>query len=312
MTNFYQVSPEANSSPITIPTGPAPAHQNVSTSTATGVSSFTFSGGQTSSGNSKQEYVSAADLTPYEAGDWRATARNAFGNPTSKITEDCVVELDGVSGQVGIFVKAGLLVQTKDGEFVRPTQATTRSQFEQDQDTPAEPGSMTAKEVEALNATLEGFDDSTVQRGAALGIASAVDGTGLDNVVASVAQVTGQDAAEVAPQVQAAASAFQAQADKFITGHLGIPAGELPEFYEFCRQGSNKGALQTAIQQQVFGNSMSGYKPLVEAYMSNVAPSASALEANGFETKTGPKGEELVKIQGQWMPTKVAAKVGLI
>lgn len=308
--NSYQTA-QTEQTPVTIPVAPPEAHQNVTASTASGVSSFTFSSGQTASGNSKQAAVSATDLTPYAADDWRATARNAFGNPTSAITADSVVEIDGVSGQVGIFVKAGLLVQTKDGEFVRPTQAA-QGQQQEDKETPAEPGSMSAEEVAAVDAALEGFDNTTVQRGAALGIAAAVDGTGLEGVVQSVAQVTGQEAAAVAPQVQAASDAFQTQADKFITGHLGISAGELQDFYEFCRQPANKGALQTAVQQQVFGNSMSGYKPLVDSYMNNVAPSTRALEANGFETKTGLKGEELVKIQGQWMPTKVAAKVGLI
>jgi hypothetical protein len=47
---------------------------------------------------------------------------------------------------------------------------------------------------------------------------------------------------------------------------------------------------------------------LVNKYMINTAPNVAALKANGFEVKTDPNGEELVKIQGVWMSTKAAAK----
>ncbi|AKZ25965.1 hypothetical protein ACH51_06100 [Ralstonia solanacearum] len=109
-----------------------------------------------------------------------------------------------------------------------------------------------------------------------------------------------------------AQAAFQSQADNFITKHLGIPEGDLQNFYEFVRQPEHKGLLQNAIRQQVQANSMTSYKPLVEKYFANAAPSVAALQRNGFETKTDHDGRELVRINGQWMATKVAARAGLI
>ncbi|WP_404991518.1 hypothetical protein [Cupriavidus pauculus] len=179
-------------------------------------------------------------------------------------------------------------------------------------ETQAEPGAMPAEIVDAVNSALDGMNDSTVQKAGSIGIAAAVGDMTLEDVSAAVAQDTGMEPTEAAQRTQFVVDAYQAQADHFITSGLGIPADDLQNFYAFCRQPENKGALQTAVQQQVFGNSMGGFKPLVEAYMSNVAPSARALASRGFETKTAPNGEELVRIQGQWMPTKVAAKVGLI
>lgn len=83
--NSYQTA-QTEQAPVTIPVAPPEAHQNVTASTASGVSSFTFSSGQTASGNSKQAAVSATDLTPYAADDWRATARNAFGKRPKSIS----------------------------------------------------------------------------------------------------------------------------------------------------------------------------------------------------------------------------------
>lgn len=307
MTNFYQVSPADETTTVQVE---APqAYQNTSTRVAGGVTSINFRGDSGTLSTSQSNTVSASDLTPFSEGDWRATARNSYGNPTSKITEDCVVEIDGMNAQVGMLVKAGILVETPDG-FVKATQGATEGATQED--TQAEPGAMPAETVDAINSAMDGLSDSSVQRAGSLGIAAAVGDSSMDEVVAGIARDTGMEPAEAAQRVDFVKDAYQAQADHYITSGLGISAGELQDFYEFCRQPANKGALQTAVQQQVFGNSMSGYKPLVDSYMNNVAPSTRALEANGFETKTGPKGEELVKIQGQWMPTKVAAKVGLI
>lgn len=307
MTNFYQTSPAEEVT--TVQVEPPQQFQNTSTRVVGGTTSITFRGDGGAMTTTRNSMVSAADLTPYAEGDWRATARNAHGNPTSKITEDCVVEVDGMSAQVGMLVKAGILVETPDG-FVKATQGATKGATQED--TQEEPGAMPAETVDAINSAMDGLSDSTVQHAGALGIAAAVGDSSLEDVAAGIARDTGMEPAEAAQRVEFVKDAYQAQADHYITSGLGIPAGDLQSFYEFCRQPANKGALQTAVQQQVFGNSMAGYGPLVQAYMNNVAPSSRALESRGFETKTGADGVELVRIQGTWMPTKVAAKIGLI
>ncbi|MDH1292114.1 hypothetical protein N5C43_12710 [Comamonas terrigena] len=311
MTNFYQVSPSEESTPITIQTTPPQPYQNTSTKVAGGVTSISFRGDGSSVNTTQHGTVAASDLTPYSDEDWRSTARNSYGNPTSKITADSVVTLDGISGQVEMFVKAGVLVETADG-FVHASNGATQGATEDtDQDTP-EPGAMPAETVNAINSAMDGLSDSSVQRAGSLGIAAAVGDSTMEEVAAGIARDTGMEPTEAAQRTQFVVDAYQAQADHFITSDLGIPSGDLQSFYEFCREPANKGALQAAVQKQVFGNSMAGYKPLVEAYMHNVAPSAAALQANGFETKTDSSGRELVRIAGTWMTTKAAAKAGLI
>lgn len=312
MTNFYQVSPaDESATPINIPTAPPEAHQNASTKVVGGTTSITFRAGGGSTTTATHGAVSASDLTPYSDDDWRSTAKNSYGNPTSKITGDSVVEIDGLNAQVDMFVKAGVLVETPDG-FELASKVTPQGDIDEADDDNREPGAMPAEVVEAVNSALDGLSDSTVQKAGSIGIAAAVGDMTLEDVAAGIALDTGMEPTEAAQRTQFVVDAYQAQADHFITSGLGIPADDLQNFYAFCRQPENKGALQTAVQQQVFGNSMAAFKPLVDSYMSNVAPSANALASRGFETKTAPNGEELVRIQGQWMPTKVAAKVGLI
>ncbi|MFV8642317.1 hypothetical protein ACNRBS_22530 [Ralstonia pseudosolanacearum] len=311
MTQFYQTAQTDESiTAADIPLTPPPAYQNTSTKVAGGTTSISFRGDTSTTVNTGRGEVSARDLTPFAADDWRSTARNSYGHPTSKITEQSVVEIDGMSAEVGILVKAGVLIETKDGDFVRAAQSAPQEQ--QQKDTPAEPGAMPADVVDAVNSAMDGLSDSTVQKAGSLGIAAAVGDMSADDIVTAVARDTGMEPSEAAQRVQFATAAFQSQADNFVVNHLGIPSGDLQNFYDFCRQPENKGALQTAVQQQVFGNSMAAFKPLVSAYMSNVAPSAAVLQANGFETKTGPSGEGMVRINGQWMATKVAAKLGMI
>ncbi|MHA6864499.1 hypothetical protein [Ralstonia pseudosolanacearum] len=309
MTQFYQTAQTDESiTAADIPLTPPPTHQNISTKASGGVTSISFKGDQTSTINTKHGEVSARDLTPYAADDWRSTARNSLGHPTSKITEQTVVEVDGMSAEVGILVKAGVLIETKDGDFVRAAQAAPQ---EQQQET-LEPGAMPADVVDAVNSALDGMSDSTVQKAGSLGVAAAVGDMPVEEVVTALARDSGIEPAEMAQRFSFAQAAFQSQADNFITKHLGIPEGDLQNFYEFVRQPEHKGALQNAIRQQVQGNSMAAYKPLVDSYYANSAPSAAALQRNGFETKTDHDGRELVRIQGQWMPLKVAAKTGLI
>ena len=195
MTNFYQTSPSEETT--TVQVEPPQPYQNTSTRVAGGVTSINFRGDTGALTTTRNSTVSAADLTPYAESDWRATARNAHGNPTSKITEECVVEVDGMSAQVGMLVKAGILVETPEG-FVKATQAATEGATEED--TP-EPGAMPAETVDAINSAMEGLSNSTVQHAGALGIAAAVGDSSLDEVIAGVARDTGMEPTEAAQRV---------------------------------------------------------------------------------------------------------------
>ncbi|MHA6868705.1 hypothetical protein, partial [Ralstonia pseudosolanacearum] len=244
-TNSYQVSPDAESNTVTtIPLTPPQPHQNASTRVVGGTTSITFRADGGATTTATRGAVSASDLTPFAADDWRSTARNEFGNPVSKITEDSVVEIDGMSAQVGTLVKAGVLVETADGFVLASKEAPQGAAEDTGEETQAEPGAMPAEIVDAVNSALDGMNDSTVQKAGSIGIAAAVGDMTIEDVSAAIALDTGMEPTEAAQRTQFVVDAYQAQADHFITSHLGIPSGDLQNFYEFCRQPENKGALQ--------------------------------------------------------------------
>ncbi|NUU69508.1 hypothetical protein HTZ98_01545 [Ralstonia solanacearum] len=285
-----------------------------------GTHSITINGGDARYGSSGvQSFSAAEDFSVFDAGDWRSTARSAHGFPTNEITEESVVTIGGVSSPVKVFVTTGILQKQGDqyvlagGQQSQQGQQQTPQQQQQDDEAPSDDAATFPSGLdEAMNAAAEPFSQPTYDNGVALGLAAAMGEGDLDSVVAGVAKNSGMEPGDVQERAGFIVNAFQAQADNFITGRLGVSAGDLDDFYEFARQPENKGALRTALNGQLYGGTMAAWRPLVDRYMSNVAPSSAALKARGFETKTSGNGEELVRIQGAWMTTKAAAKAELI
>jgi len=280
-----------------------------------GVYSITIQGGEAVTETAGvSSWDASKDLSPFAQDDWRSTARSPFGSPTNEIDDNTLVQIGGVSAKVGTFVQAGALVKQGDGYALAGSddQGHDAKSEQQQEQTNSESGSMPTGVVEAINSAMDGLPDFVVQKGGTLGIAVALGDSSFEDVVAGVAQGTGMNSTEAAQRVQFVMDAYQAQADSYITGRQGIASGDLPAFYDFCRQPENKGVLQDAIQKQVYGDSMAAWKPLVDKFMSGTAPSIATLRANGFETKTGPGGEDLVRVQGTWMSTQAAAKAGFI
>ncbi len=265
-----------------------------------------------------QSFSAAEDFSRFDAGDWRGTARSAHGFPTNEITEDSVVTIGGVSSPVKVFVTTGIL-QKQGNEYVLAggqqgqQQAPQQQQQTQDDETQGDDAATFPNGLdEAMNAAAEPFSQPTYDNGVALGMAAAMGDIPLENVAAGVARNSGMAPEDVAPRAEFIINSFQAQADNFITGRLGVSEGDLQDFYEFARQPENKGALRAALNGQLYGGSMAAWRPLVDAYMSNTAPSSGALKARGFETKQGADGADLVRINGTWVSLKAAAKAGLI
>ncbi|MBA4178781.1 MAG: hypothetical protein C0505_19835 [Leptothrix sp. (in: Bacteria)] len=90
----------------------------------------------------------------------------------------------------------------------------------------------------------------------------------------------------------------------------GIGADDLPAFYEWARQ-NRRGELQQAVQRQLQGHDVSGYRALAERWLSATPPSIKAIAAAGIPVRNLGQADE-VFIQGQWMTPGAAAKVGLI
>ncbi|HDR9228628.1 TPA: hypothetical protein QDB19_004901 [Burkholderia vietnamiensis] len=285
-----------------------PAEDNIAPRTgpsvrpSEGVTSVTLNGNQASVSNGKHDAISADQLSPYAADDWRSTARDRIGMPTSNITADSVVELAGMSGRVGDFVQAGVLRETPNGFEVVSTEGTPEAIEEVNPDAATMPEAV----AQGVDSATEPFDDATLDAGLAHGIAAATGDMTVDDVVKGVAQRSGMDPAQAGERVQFVMDAYQAQADSYLTSN-GLGADELPVFYEWAKQSGQKAALTAAIQKQAYGRDMSAWKPLVASFMRDVAPNLGALKANGYETNGN-----LVRIDGKWIDVKAAARAGLI
>ncbi|WP_430504733.1 hypothetical protein [Ralstonia pseudosolanacearum] len=283
------------------------------------VHSITINGGQATSSGEKHKHVSSADLSPYAAEDWRSTARDRVGFPTSNITADSVVEIGGMSAKVDVFVKAGILRETPEGFVMANAEQTQQGQQQQQQDQSQDDKAQGDDAAtfptgldEAMNAAAEPFSQPVYDNGVALGIAHALGDIPLENVADGVARNSGMAPEDVAQRTEFIVNSFQAQADNFITGRLGVSEGDLQDFYDFARQPENKGGLRDALNGQLYGGSMAAWRPLVDRYFANTAPNSDALKARGFETKQGADGADLVRINGTWVSLKAAAKAGLI
>jgi hypothetical protein len=261
----------------------------------------------------------------FDAGDWRSTARSAQGFPTNEIGEDSVVTIGGVSSPVKVFVTTGILQKQGDkyvlaggqqqahanaaqGHDDAEQQQDQQQQQAQGDDSAAIPDDVT----QAMNAAAEPFSQPVYDNGVALGIAHALGDIPIESVAAGVAKNSGMEPGDVAQRAEFIINSFQAQADNFITGRLGVAESDLQDFYAFAREPANKGALRDALNGQLYGGSMAAWRPLVDRYISNTAPSAAALKSRGFETKQGADGADLVRINGTWMSLKAAARAGLI
>jgi len=166
--------------------------------------------------------------------------------------------------------------------------------------------------VNGIDQAAAGIPHGAIQNGMASAIAGAMGDISMEDIAVGVARSTGMELAEAQGRTQFIIDAYQAQADSFLASQMGLSPADLQDFYQFAQEPGNKDALRVALEGQLYGNSMSGWRPLIARYMDQVAPSGDALQARGFETKVTAEGEQMVRIQGVWMSTRAAARAGLI
>jgi hypothetical protein len=296
-----------------------------------GVHRITIQDGEvTSTTSGVERFDSGTDFSPYAQEDWRSTARTSFGIPTNDINGGSVVTIGGITAKVSNFVQTGILIKQGDG-YVLPG-AVSDSQGGEQRGTQGQPLGAQATEsaddanddlspdlavmpeevADAIDAAAAGIPQAAIQNGIASGIAAAMGQLTPDDIAQSIASSTGMEPSEAQGRVQFIVDAYQAQTDHFLTSKMGLSSEELQDFYTFVRQADNRGHLRQALESQLHGNSMAGWRPLVERYMSNVAPSSATLKARGFETQTTAEGETLVRISGTWMSVKAAAQAGIL
>jgi len=289
-----------------------------------GVYSITFQGGEiVSSTSGVTSFDTGKDFSPYAQEDWRSTARTPYGSPTNDIDGDTVVSIGGVTAKVSNFVQTGILIKQGDG-FVLSGGEGQRSMQPQEQPSgdlhpqeqldsdSADLAVMPEEVVNGIDQAAAGIPQAAIQNGMATAIAGAMGDIPMEDIAVGLARSTGMELAEAQGRAQFIIDAYQAQADSFLTSQMDLSSGELQNFYDFAREPGNKAALREALQGQLYGNSMAGWRPLIARYMDQVSPSAEALQARGFETRVTAEGEQLVRIQGTWMSVRAAARAGII
>ena len=273
----------------------------------TGVSRVTVSNGELSESSSKVSSITSTDLSPYDEGDWKRSAQTSTGRTATEITPDTIVTLNGTQAKVRDFVAAGLLQKTSEG-FELAANAGVEDAPQDNATAPSDAAVMPSEIATAVDDALAQFDNSTLDSGLALGIASVTGETDFSSVVRTVAQRSGMDPAEVKQRLEFTQSAYQAMADHYITKN-GIDKADLENFYEFAK--GNRGELRGTLEKMMWGQDLSGFKGMISKYQSAHAPSLQALKDAGFPTRT--LGEEPeVRIQNVWMGLKAAARANLI
>lgn len=285
-----------------------------------GVHTITINGSEVvTSTSGVTSFDTGKDFSPYAQEDWRSTARSPHGTPTNDINDDTVVSIGGVPAAVSTFVQTGILIKQGDGyvlaggEDQRSEQPRGAQQPQQQQGgDDADLAVMPEEVVNGIDQAAAGIPHGAIQNGMASAIAGAMGDIPMEDIAVGVARSTGMELVEAQGRTQFIIDAYQAQADSFLASQMGLSPDDLPDFYEFAREPGNKDALRVALEGQLYGNSMAGWRPLIGRYMDQVAPSGDALQARGLETKVTAEGEQMVRIQGAWMSTRAAARAGLI
>jgi hypothetical protein len=276
-------------------------------SNRSGAVSVTLTDGEATTQTRTNEKYSSADLgkDTFGADDWRSTARNRYGNPTTTITEDAVVTIGGVQGRVADFVRSGLLHETAAGVFEEAPEEAPQEEQEQ-----ADPhAAVMPEEVrQSIDGALEPVPDHALDAVLSAGVRVAAGAATVDAIVSQVVSSSGIDPADARERTEFVISAYQQQADAYLTNRAGIAKEDLAGFYDAAR--SNPGLLQEAIRTQVRG-SMEGWKRIADGYVSKTAPSAAALEAAGYPTRN-LSGTPEVFIGGMWCSVHGAARAGLL
>jgi hypothetical protein len=296
--NTY-VSPEAEQ---------APARSLVTAEDVGGSMSVTIRDGVATASTHTHEMVRSSELSPYAETDWRSTALKPSGFPASEITADTLVSLGGTQGRVQDFVAAGVMVKNPDGSYELAAAESVEGQDQQDPLEHPDAAVFPEEIAQTIDNALEPFNQSTVDSGVSLALASVTGDLDLSSVVRNVAMKSGVEPKDVQQRVQFTMDAYQAQTDRYVT-KSGIHEEDLGDFYDFCQ--ANKRELTAVLQRQVHQRDMSGWKGLISRFQSSTAPSLQVLQENGFQTRTLGKEAE-VRISGMWMTITQAAKAGLV
>lgn len=195
----------------------------------------------------------------------RSVVSGAEATTISTLPPD-VITINGVTATKQSFIAAGILNEDGSEKAVEAPVISSETQGT------TSPYALPSDAVEALNYALEDIPDSSLNAVTSMGIAATVGNGDASGLVDEIVRITGEHPGFAQERFEQAQAIFQAQADKALAD-VGIK--DLADFYSFAKI-SHKGALVDAVNRQVYGSDLSGYVPIVKAYM---------LKASGYGAK---------------------------
>lgn len=201
----------------------------------------------------------------------RSVVSGAEATTISTMPSD-VIAINGVTATKQSFIAAGILNEDGSQKAVETPVISSDSSLPSDSQSSTSPHALPSDAVEALNYALEDIPDSSLNAVTGMGIAATLGNGDVSGLVDEIVRITGEHPGFAQERFEQAQAVFQAQADKALSD-VGIK--DLADFYSFAKT-SHKGALADAVNRQVYGSDLSGYIPIVKAYM---------LKASGYGAK---------------------------
>lgn len=236
------------------------------------------------------------DLMPPQDGSILATARSrATGGPAGTLRDDSLVTYGGMQMTLHDAAKLGLVTRDESGKFSDVKQGEVQQPAATDKDAAESEGIAFEPQQEAVIAHIAESVPAHIQEA----VAHEIINGGLS------ALKSGQGHT---PAFIAAAKSFEEQGFAHFT-----KAGVDPQEFTNWAQTNAQGEIRAAMLAHVGTRNPAAYNDLMRRFIASTTPTAPALKAGGFETRTESNGTESVLIPTiGWTSAKAAAKAGLI
>lgn len=312
MSEFQSVSLYSDDGESHIPANPANDFRDQSTISSVSISNGRMEANSESVSRSSTENFKKAQETNLNA--WRSTATNRVGMPVSQLTGDTRVIIGGMESTVNAHILAGNLKEDGKGswelsESIRGLNVDKPNYGEDTSDEINQPPEIT----DTLNKALEPFSDHAVNSMMPRVIDSIVKGEDVSSLASQLSQMANMNQDDALVRMNHVVATFTVEAEHKLSTNFGLDKAGQQELYAFARSDAKgQQLLNEAINKQVSGKSMSGWKSLVDHFYSSVPPTTEALKKAGIPTRTGSNNETLIKMDGNWVNLKTAVTLGWI
>jgi hypothetical protein len=312
MSEFQSVSLYTDDGESHIPANPTNDFRDQSTISSVSISNGRMEANSESVSRSSTENFKKAQETNINA--WRSTATNRLGMPVSQLTGDTRVIIGGMESTVNAHILAGNLKEDGKGsweltESIRGINTEKPSHSEEVSDEINQPPEIT----DTLNKALEPFSDHVVTSMMPRVVDSIAKGEDITTLASQLSQMANMNQDDALVRMNHVVSTYTVEAEHKLSTNFGLDKAGQQELYAFARENpKGQQLLNEAINKQVGGRSMSGWKALVDHYFNSVPPSNEALKKAGIPTKTGSNNETLIKMDGNWVNLKTAVNLGWI